>query len=167
VNKSFTGFGANQVVGLGRVVNALGGDFKARGKTVEDSQTLLKLTREQTLAYLQTRALGSGTAVSDADRVFMERMSGADLTLEPTTIKRIIRINVGSAIMRQTDAIEALMQAAQANPAEAAKLRAKAFSIQRRLDPIWAEYSKMQKDEADQNSVDVNGVMQSAFPARY
>jgi hypothetical protein len=166
VGKSFTGFGANQVVGLGRVVNALGGNFKPGGKSVEDTQTLLKLTREQTLAYLQTRALGSGTAVSDKDREFMERQSAADITLEPTSIRRIIRINVGSGIMRMTDAITALREAAMGNPAEAAQLNQKAFTLQKRLDPIWAQYAKMLKDEDQMSGVDVNGVLNSAFPVR-
>jgi hypothetical protein len=161
VGKAFTGWGANQVQSLGRVVNALGGNFKVSGKSVEDSQTVLKLLREQTLAYLQTRALGSGTAVSDKDREFMERMSGADLTLEPATIKRIIRINVGTGIARQVEAIEALMAAANANPAEANQLRAKAFRLQRKLDPIWAEYGKMQKAEAEAEDVNVNDVMKA------
>jgi hypothetical protein len=165
VGKSFTGFGANQVVGLGRAVNALGGNFKVSGKSVEDTQTLLKLTREQTLSYLQTRALGTGTAVSDQDRIFMERMSGADITLEPTTIKRIIRINVGTGIMRMTDAIQALQEAALQNPAEAPKLRAKAFNIQKKLDPIWAEYAKMIKAEAEMDDINPNAIRQQILDA--
>jgi hypothetical protein len=164
VGRSFTGFGANQVVGLGRVVNALGGNFKPGGKSVEDTQTLLKLTREQTLAYLQTRALGSGTAVSDKDREFMERQSAADITLEPTSIRRIIRINVGSGIMRMTDAITALRDAALANPAEAAQLNQKAFTLQKRLDPIWAEYAKMLKTEDQLEGLTANDIMKAVRP---
>ena len=160
VGKAFTGFGANQLVTLARVAGAAG--FKPGKDKAADSQALLKLTRDQTLAYLQTRALGSGTAVSDRDREFMERQSAADLTLEPTSIKRIIRINVGSGIMRMQEAIQDLRDQAMAYPMNAPQLNAKANALERQLAPIWQSYGQMLKNEeqADAQQAD------QLFPTR-
>jgi hypothetical protein len=94
----------------------------------------------------------------------MERQSAADITLEPTSIRRIIRINVGSGIMRMTDAITALRDAALANPAEAAQLNQKAFTLQKRLDPIWAEYAKMLKTEDQLEGLTANDIMKAVRP---
>jgi hypothetical protein len=146
VDKSFTGYGANTLLALARVAGQAG--FKPGKDKTADTQTMLKLLREQTLAYLQTRALGSGTAVSDKDREFMERMSGADITLDPQSIKRIIRVNVGSSVMRMQDAIADLRDQAMAYPENARQLNAKAEAIQRRMNPIWKRYSDMLALEA-------------------
>lgn len=155
VDKSITGLGANQILALARVAGTV---YKPSGDRVADTQTMVKLLREQTLAYLQTRALGSGTAVSDKDREFMERMSGADITLDPAAIKRIIRVNVGSTIMKVQDAISTLRDRARDYPDNAAQLQAQANSMEKRLQPMWMEYAKMINGESGY----VNGVAQRA-----
>jgi hypothetical protein len=148
VDKAFTGFGANAVLNLARAANvALPDGYKVGADKVRDSQLVVKLLRDQTLSYLQTRALGSGTAVSDKDREFMERQSGADLALEGSSIKRIIRINVGTALMRTTEAIQDLRDQAIAYPKNAQQLNAKAANLQRKHDVMWKRYSEMLQDE--------------------
>jgi hypothetical protein len=147
VDKSFTGFGANALLGLSRAANATG--FKPTGDKVADTQTMVKLLRDGVIAQLQTRALGSGTAVSDADRVFMERQAGADITVDPTTIKRIIRINVGTAIERMVTAKLELEQAKIDHPESARILDGKIKAIESRMKPIWDQYQNMLGDDSE------------------
>lgn len=167
VDKSFTGFGANAILGLSRAANATG--FKPTGDKVADTQTMVKLLRDGVIAQLQTRALGSGTAVSDADRVFMERQAGADITVDPTTIKRIIRINVGTAIERMVTVKKELEQAKIDHPESARILDGKIKMIESRMKPIWDQYQNMLGDEA---KMDATTRMQAGssgdqlFPAR-
>jgi hypothetical protein len=164
VDRSFTGFGANQLLAMARVAGAVG--FKPSKDKVADSQTLMKLTRDQTLAYLQTRALGSGTAVSDRDREFMERQSAADLTLDPQSIKRIIRINIGTGIMRMKEAIDDLHDQAMAYPQNARQLNQKAAAIQRTYNVQWGQYTAMLKEEEKAQTAAPAEVVNSLFPVR-
>ena len=145
VNRSFTGFGANQILQLARVAGTAG--FKPSKDKVADTQTMVKLLRDQTLAYLQTRALGSETAVSDKDREFMERQSAADITLDPQSIKRIIRVNVGTGIEKTEAVIQTLKQAQVAYPSNAQQLEAKRIRLQKQVDEQWKVYRQMLKDE--------------------
>lgn len=164
VGKSFTGFGANQVLGLARAIGV--GVPKLTSDKVANTQTLMKLTRDQVISYLQTRALGSGTAVSDADRVFMERQAGADISLDPFTIKRIIRINVGTGIERMELAIKDLREQAMAYPQNAVQLEQKAKNLEARLNTIRAKYAEMQTAESKTGGLGPSGVVDSLFPMR-
>jgi hypothetical protein len=46
------------------------------------------------------KALGSGTAISNSDRVFAEKMSGGDIKLDESSIRRILDIGVRAAQAR-------------------------------------------------------------------
>lgn len=167
VPRAATGFGANQLVALARIAGQAG--YKPGKDLAADTQTMVKLLRDQTLAYLQTRALGSGTAVSDKDREFMERQSAADPTMEPTAIKRIIRINMGLALERMISAKMELQQNLQTYPETATRTQSDINLIDKKLQPIWNEYWKMlskeQKEEAEAR-VDVTGTADMLLPAR-
>jgi hypothetical protein len=165
VDRAFTGFGANQLVGLARAAGATG--FKPVGDKVADTQTMLKLLREQTLAYLQTRALGSGTAISDKDREFMERQSAADITMEPLAIKRIIRINMGVALEKMISTKIELQQQMQTypEPTSQRQIQGKIDMIDRKLADPWTQYWKIYSQE-QKNETDPNAIMNSLFPTR-
>lgn len=167
VDKSFTGFGANQALGIARAANLTG--WKPSKDRVADTQTLVKLLREGVIAQLQTRALGSGTAVSDADRVFMERQAGADITLNPETIKRIIRINVGTGIEKMVSAKMELEQAMVDHPESQKILQGKIKLINQQIKPIWEQYRKMLGQEAQNDAttmMNAGPAGNSLFPAR-
>lgn len=143
--KAFTGYGANTLLNLARVSGAVG--FQPGKDRAADTQTMLKLLREQTLVYLRSRDLGSGTAVSDGDRLFMERQSGADPTLDAATIKRTVRINIGSQLMKAQEAVADLRDQALAYPANATQLNRKAEALERKLAPIRHRYAQMLEAE--------------------
>jgi hypothetical protein len=165
VDRAFTGFGANQLMALARAGGATG--FKPVGDKVADTQTMLKLLREQTLAYLQTRALGSGTAISDKDREFMERQSAADITMEPLAIKRIIRINMGVALEKMISTKMEYQQQQQTypDPTSTRQIQGKIDMIDRKLLEPWTQYWKIYSQE-QKNETDPNAIMNSLFPTR-
>lgn len=143
--KSITGLGANQRLSLARVVGALGG--KAAKDDVVNTQTFLKLTGENALTYLRDRALGSGTAVSDADREFTLKLSAGQLTLDPKSIQKTIRINVGIGVMRIDDAINVLRDQAISYPENAAQANAEISRLEKQRAPIWQRYTDMLQAE--------------------
>jgi len=63
------------------------------GQRVTNTETFLATGAQQTLALLQTGAAGAGTGISDADREFMEKAAGGNITVTEDAIRRIIRIN--------------------------------------------------------------------------
>lgn len=148
IDRSLTGFGSKQVLALARAAGAVG--FKPGKDIAADTQTLSKLLRDGVIAQLQTRALGSGTAVSDADRNYMEQIQGADLTQEPGAIKRIIRINVGLGIEKMVTAKMLLEQQMQDHPESAGVLKGKISLIEKQMAPIWNQYKKMLAKETEQ-----------------
>lgn len=141
VDKSFTGAGANARLNVARMLSVFG--VKSEGDQAADTQTLKRLAQENTLAFLGTRALGSGTAVSDKDREYMQSLSGENITLEPTSLKRIFRINFGTQIMKVQEAIKEVRQQAFDYPNDASQLNARADQLERQLHPMFKQYSKM------------------------
>lgn len=161
------GMGAKQVLGINRVLATMGVDT-AKNK-VTDTQTATKLLRDGVLAQLQTRALGSGTAVSDADRNYMEQVQGADLTQQPDAIKRIIRINVGLGVERMVSAKMLLEQQVQDHPESKNVLQGKIKLIERKMAPVWKQYQTMLTEETKQQSqtqMNVGGTANQLFPVR-
>jgi hypothetical protein len=144
VPRTPAGFGANQAVFMHRVLGRLG--IQVSKEAAADSQTMIKLLRDQTLKLLETRALGSGTAVSEKDREFMERQSAADLSLEPDAIRRIIRINMGAALERMISTRLELQQEQRDFPATKG-IQGRIDMINRKLEPVLSEYWKMRAEE--------------------
>ena len=63
------------------------------GERVATTEAFLAAGAQQTLAILQTGAVGAGTGISDADREFIAKAAGGTITLDADSIRRIIRIN--------------------------------------------------------------------------
>lgn len=143
--QAFTGLGAKQKLFAARVAAAVGvpdADLRAA-----DSQTLWRLTGETTLSYLRSRDLGSGTAVSNSDRDYMAALAGQDLTQQPLALRKTMRINFGSLIYKQFEAINELKNQAIAHPESATQNLTRAAAIQRQYEVGWKEYAKMLAEE--------------------
>jgi hypothetical protein len=82
-----TGKTAQAELYLKSVANDLGiGNYKE----VKDTEKLIALIGQQVLRNI--KALGSGTAVSDADRIYTEKISGADITKQLEGIRELQNI---------------------------------------------------------------------------
>lgn len=145
VDKSFTGLGAKTELQLGRILSFF--NVKDAGNKVANTQELIRNAQNNTLAFLGTRDLGSGTAVSDKDREYMQSLSGENITLEPTSLKRIFRINFGTQIMKVQEAIKELRQQAIDYPNDGRQLNARADQLERSLHPMFQQYSKLIQGE--------------------
>lgn len=161
-DRAFTGVGANAKLNTGRVLSAMG--VKQSKNDVENTQTFLRLQREGTLNWLRTRALGSGNAVSNQDREYMDRVTGADITLDRGALKKIIRINFGTNLMKQKEAIDDLRDKAVSYPANAQDFNRQATQMQRQYDQGWQLYTKMKADES--MPLNPGQVIDSLFPRR-
>jgi hypothetical protein len=164
VPRSITGFGAQQVLTLARIAGAVG--FKPSNDAAADTQTLGKLMGNNVLAKLQTRALGSNTAVSEGDRIFMERNAGYDITLTPQAIKRIIRIEMGLNLETMLSAKLELQQAFKDRVESRGVIQGKIDLIDKKFNPLWNEYWKVMSQEQKEESGSAGDVVNSLFPAR-
>jgi hypothetical protein len=81
-----TGFRANERLALKQIATMLGAD----PSSVENTQTFTAAMKPVIMASLG----GSlGTGISNADRDFLQRASGGDVTLDEGAIRRILDIN--------------------------------------------------------------------------
>ena len=89
-----TGLGADIHVYLSRVGALL--NFPYRGKSAADAQAYMidagKLVAEQ------IKDFGSGTGLSDADRLYSERIQGADITMQREALQEILELRTNEAI---------------------------------------------------------------------
>lgn len=91
VGKVNLGLGATAVLHANRLLGKAG--LSVGGQQATDLQTLMNLMNRETLALLQTRVLGSGTGISKSDVEFAQNTSGANASLEPNTIRNILRLS--------------------------------------------------------------------------
>jgi hypothetical protein len=140
-----TGFFAKPALSAYRMAASLGVP-DAKLKTA-DTQTMLKLAGEATFTYLRSRDLGSGTAVSDGDREFAYTLSGRDLTQDKVALLRTLRINYGTGLMKQGDAMATLAKRAQQFPERAPQISQDVADIQNKYDFSWGTYARMLKQE--------------------
>lgn len=164
VDRSFTGAGANAKLNASRLMNALG--LPVNKDEVVNTQELVRYAQEGTLALLGTRVLGSGTAVSDQDRAYVQSLSGENITRDPAALKKIFRVNVGLQVMQVEDAVAALRQRAREYPDEATSLLAQAQTLDDKLRPMRNAYNGMLREEHQQgkqkqakDDQDINGIL--------
>lgn len=158
VPKIISGAGANFKLALTKGLSALGGTES--GNLAADTETYSRLAKQITIGYLGSRDLGSGNAVSNNDLRFMQQMSGEDITREPETLKRTLRIGFGKNLMEDQDRIDNIRQEALDNPARAAVLNRRATNEERQLQGNWNTYVGMLLEEQGANSEHVQGVLQ-------
>lgn len=85
-----TGFGAEFITNLGRVVKRMGFDI---GTDVENTQAFVANQGRAVLDILGSGALGAGTGISDNDRLFAKNIAGGNIALDEKAIRRIISLN--------------------------------------------------------------------------
>lgn len=153
-----SGAGANLRLAMAKGLSLVGG--KESGNLSADTETYVRLAKQLTIGYLGSKDLGSGNAVSNTDLKFMQQMSGEDITREPETLKRTLRIGYGQALMQSQDGIEEIRQEAIDNPARADVLNRRAANEERQLQGNWNTYVGMLLEEQGASSEHVQSVMQ-------
>lgn len=88
-----TGFGANQIVGIGQALKQAGIDFggdataNAQAYTATMAQNVGKIIKQ----------FGAGTGLSDADREYATKMAGGSIAIDEKAIRKILDINERAA----------------------------------------------------------------------
>ena len=88
-----TGIAANFEVGLRRVGELIGLPYDPQ---VTNAETYMMDAAQ--LVRDQIKAFGSGTSITDADRVYTERMVGGDITQQAQALEEMLNIFRNSAI---------------------------------------------------------------------
>ena len=89
-----TGLGANVQVYLDRVGKFLGLPYE--GTTAADAQAYMREAGK--LVAEQIKDFGSGTGLSDADRLYAERISGADITDQKAALQELLELRTNEAL---------------------------------------------------------------------
>lgn len=165
VDSSFTGPGAKAKLQAARFLQALGLPV-AKDETV-NTQELIRYAQGGTIALLGSRALGSGTAVSDADRTYMQSIAGEDITRDPKALKKIFRINTGAQVMQVEETINQLRQRALQEPQDATSLNADANTLENRLKPQLKRYADMLLQEEGGGTQRVKDFLESVRTLPY
>ncbi len=95
-----TGTGADFMKNATKVLNKLGITDSDRPAATE---TFFATSAGLTLALLKTGALGTGNSITEADKEFMRKVSGNEISLDENAIRRISRVNrmvAGEAMIR-------------------------------------------------------------------
>jgi hypothetical protein len=140
VGKAYTGLGATAKLNAARIAIAMG--VPEEMTKVADTQTLEKLSGEQVMAYIQSRAAGPGI-LSDRDMEFLQINAGRDLSKDPAALKRTFRINMGALLMKNLDAMDYIREQMKAYPENARQLQASLEAIERRNRPVWKRYAEI------------------------
>ncbi len=88
--KVITGAGADYRLALGKAMNLVGG---SDAETIANTEGMSIDMARNTLDAIKASGLGSGSGFSNADRDFLEKVSGGKITLEAATIKRIAELS--------------------------------------------------------------------------
>ncbi len=87
---AFTGTAANFKLAFGKAARELGYDV---GSEVENTEALAADLAASTLEAIKTSGLGGGSGFSNADRDFLERVTGGKITLEAQTLRKLADLN--------------------------------------------------------------------------
>ena len=140
-----TGLFQKPSLAVSRMAAAMG--VESEKLRTADTQTRLKLTGENVFTYLASRDLGSGTAVSDGDREFAFSLAGRDLTQDKLALRRTLRINFGTLLMKQQQAMDELRNDALNYPERARQIGRDSALIQKQYETGWKQYAGMLVDE--------------------
>lgn len=90
---AITGFGANFKLGFGKALQAAG--VNVAEDAVANTETYAANAAKQVATYI--KAFGSGTGLSDADRTYATKMAAGDITLNETSMRKILDLNEKAA----------------------------------------------------------------------
>lgn len=89
---AITGTGAELKLGLGKVLKTLGWDDAQ--DWVADTETMAAQLAKGTLDLIGPSKLGGGSGFSNADREFLNKVSGNKITLDAKTIERLMDLQI-------------------------------------------------------------------------
>ncbi len=110
-----TGALAPYLQSYGKMLVAMGVATPDQIKDVKKREEFMQLSVRNSLAILASGAYGTGNSITEQDRRAAEKLSGADLKLEPSTIKLTMRINI-LAQAQQLEQYLRKLDALKANP---------------------------------------------------
>ena len=84
-----TGFASDMRLGLAKMIGAISGD---ENKDVQATEVWMATTGKLVAELLSSGAFGSGTGLSDNDVKFAKAMVGGDVSLDESSIRRILYI---------------------------------------------------------------------------
>jgi hypothetical protein len=84
-----TGAGADARLMLGKALNLVGA---SDGETISNTETLASSLAQNTLDAIKASGLGAGNGFSNADREFLQKAVGGQITLEAASINRLAEI---------------------------------------------------------------------------
>jgi hypothetical protein len=87
--KVITGTGADYRLALGKAMNLVG---VTDSETVANTELLSTQLAKNTLDAIKASGLGAGSGFSNADRDFLEKAVGGQITLEKETLKRLATV---------------------------------------------------------------------------
>jgi hypothetical protein len=85
----YTGTGATFQTSIGQALQKLG--FTAKDDAASNAQTYGAIMGKQVGEMV--KQFGSGTSISDGDRIYAERMAAGDINLDEQALRKILRIN--------------------------------------------------------------------------
>lgn len=91
---AYTGAAANFKLGFGKAARELGYDV---GNEVENTEALASDLAASTLESIRSSGLGGGSGFSNADRDFLEKVTGGKISLEANTLRRLAELNERAA----------------------------------------------------------------------
>jgi hypothetical protein len=91
----YTGAGAEWKLAVGKSAKALGFDYA--GDDIANTETLARELAGSTLEAIKTSGMGGGTGFSNADRDFLEKVTGGKITLDAGSLRRVAILNKRAA----------------------------------------------------------------------
>jgi hypothetical protein len=91
----YTGTGAEWKLAVGKAAKAAG--FNYAGDDIANTETLGRELAGSTLEAIKSSGLGGGTGFSNADRDFLEKVTGGKITLDQKSLRRVAMLNKRSA----------------------------------------------------------------------
>lgn len=107
-----TGTGAEQMLAISKGLKQVG--FDVSGDSIADTELLGRELAGSTLEAIKSSGLGAGSGFSNADRDFLEKVTGGSIAMDAKTLRRIAELNDRSAratIKRWNDTAARLDQA--------------------------------------------------------
>ena len=86
-----TGKASNFATEFGAWLQA--GGFRESDDQVANTQAFMIMQARETLAILQSKALGSGNSITENDKLFAQKIAGGDQTVTEEGLRKIIKMN--------------------------------------------------------------------------
>jgi hypothetical protein len=89
-SNALTGTAAEIKLKLARALNVAGAD---NNESIKNTEVLISQLGRNVIGNIKTSGLGTGQGFTDQDRVFLERIEGGSIELNPKTLQELARIS--------------------------------------------------------------------------